>query len=93
MSQGKDKVIVLDFVTDLRRIAEVAELERMARQNAPTERLPLGSHLVEFSDHSAGSFLMEWVKDQASLILREGDPTLDLPHFEFPDHLPYGGIQ
>lgn len=93
ISHGKDKVIVLDFVTDLRRVAEVAELERMARQNAPTERLPLGGRLVEFSDKSAGSFLMEWVKDQASLILREGDPTLDLPHFEFPDHLPHGGVQ
>ncbi|WP_378946621.1 DEAD/DEAH box helicase family protein [Mesorhizobium sp. ANAO-SY3R2] len=93
MSPGKDKVIVLDFVTDLRRIAEIAELERLARHNAPTERLPLGGRLVEFSNHSAGSFLMEWVKDQASLILREGDPTLDLPHFEFPDHLPHGGIQ
>jgi superfamily II DNA or RNA helicase len=89
----KDKVIVLDFVTDLRRVAEIAELERMAQQNAPTERLPLGNHLVEFSDHSAGSLLMEWVKDQASLILREGDPTLDLPSFEFPNRLPHGGIQ
>jgi superfamily II DNA or RNA helicase len=93
VTPDKDKVIVLDFVTDLRRVAEVVELDRTARQNAPTERLPLGGHLVEFSDRSAGSFLMEWVKDQASLILREGDPTLDLPHFEFPNNLPHGGIQ
>ena len=90
---GKDKVVVLDFVTDLRRVAEVAELERMAGLNAPTERLPLGRHLVEFRDQNAGSMLMEWVKDQASLLLREGDPTLDLPSFEFPNTLPHGGVQ
>jgi superfamily II DNA or RNA helicase len=87
---GKDKVVVLDFVTDLRRIAEISELERMAGQNAPTEKLPLGRHLVEFKENSAGSMLMEWVKDQASLLLREGDPTLDLPRFEFPNTLPHG---
>jgi superfamily II DNA or RNA helicase len=93
VTKGKDKVVVLDFVTDLRRVAEVAELERAASRNAPTERLPLGGHLVQFSDQSAGSFLMEWVKDQASLLLREGDPTLDLPRFEFPDNLPHGSVQ
>ena len=74
----------------MRRIAEVSELERIAGQNAPTEKLPLGCHLVEFMENSAGSMLMEWVKDQASLLLREGDPTLDLPRFEFPNTLPHG---
>lgn len=93
VSPGKDKVVVLDFVTDLRRVAEVAELERQAQHNAPTEKLPLGGHLVEFADRSAGSFLMEWVKDQASLLLREGDPALDLPRFDYPDNLPHGSLQ
>jgi superfamily II DNA or RNA helicase len=92
MSPGKENVVVLDFVTDLRRIAEVTELERLANRNAPTEKLPLGPHLVQFADKSAGSMLMEWVKDQASLMLREGDPKLDMPRFEFPNTLPHGGI-
>jgi superfamily II DNA or RNA helicase len=90
---GKDKVVVLDFVTDLRRLAEVVELERSAIQNSPVERLPLGGQLIQFDEHSAGSFLLEWVKDQADLMLREGDPTLELPRFEYPDHLPHGGVQ
>jgi superfamily II DNA or RNA helicase len=92
VTKGKDKVVVLDFVTDLRRLAEVVELERGATRNAPTERLPLGGRLVRFSDESAGSFLMEWVRDQASLLLREGDPTLDLPRFDFPENLPHGSV-
>lgn len=89
---GKDKVVVLDFVTDLRRVAEVAELERTARDNSPVERLPLGPQLVQFANESAGSMLLEWAKDQADLLLREGDPTLELPRFDFPEPQPPGGV-
>jgi hypothetical protein len=38
---GKDKVVVLDFVTDLQRIAEVVQLEKASA--GPTERLPWAS--------------------------------------------------
>jgi superfamily II DNA/RNA helicase len=83
MSPDKDKVIVLDFVTDLQRIAEVVELEKASA--GPTERLPLGHHLISFRDESAGSFMLEWMKDQANLMLREGDAQLALPKFEYPN--------
>ena len=92
VSPGKKNVIVLDFVTDVRRIAEVIELDKAAR-DGPLERLGLGTRIVQFSDASAGSFLQEWMLDQASLFLREGDPTLELPQFEFPDPAPPGGVQ
>lgn len=91
MSPGKDKVIVLDFVTDLRRVAEVIELEKAAA--GPAERLPLGHHLVSFRDESAGSFMLEWLKDQADLMLREGDAQLELPHFNYPTPPSPGGIE
>lgn len=92
VSPGKENVLVLDFVTDLRRIAEVIELDKAAR-GGPLERLGLGSRIVQFSDASAGSFLQEWMLDQASLFLREGEPTLELPQFEFPEPAPPGGVQ
>jgi len=91
MSPGKDKVIVLDFVTDLRRVAEVIELEKAAA--GPAERLPLGHHVVSFRDESAGSFMLEWLKDQADLMLREGDAQLELPHFNYPTPPSPGGIE
>jgi superfamily II DNA or RNA helicase len=91
-SPGKDKVIVLDFVTDLRRIAEVVDLDAATR-GADVERLGLGSRLISFSDRSAGSYLKEWMLDQASLFLREGDPDLEVPAFDFPDPSPSGGVQ
>ena len=90
-SPNKDKVVVLDFVTDLRRVAEVVELERAA-SDGPVERLGLGSHLISFRDATAGDFLQEWMLDQASLILREGEHELELPRFEFPEPLPPGSV-
>jgi superfamily II DNA or RNA helicase len=91
LSHGKDKVIVMDFVTDLRRVAEVIELEKASV--GPLERLPLGHNLINFRDTSAGNFMLEWMKDQADLILREGDAQLEIPKFEFPATPQPGGVQ
>jgi superfamily II DNA or RNA helicase len=91
LSQGKKRVTVLDFVTDLRRMADVIELDR-AMRDGDVERLGLGDHVLEFADRSAGNFLREWVLDQTSLLRREGDselevPSLDEATFQFPmDH-------
>lgn len=90
MSPNKDKVVVLDFVTDLQRVAEVIQLEKAS--SGPTERLPLGHHLISFRDESAGSFMLEWMKDQADLMLREGDARLELPKFDYPNTPLPGGV-
>lgn len=92
LSPGKTKVVVLDFVTDLRRVAEVVELDRSIR-TGEVERLGLGSRIIQFRDVSAGGFLREWMLDQASLVLREGDSTLELPDLEFPRPPPNGAVQ
>ncbi len=91
-SPNKDRVVVLDFVTDLRRVAEVIELDRAAKSDS-VERLGLGDKLVQFNDLSAGNFLREWMLDQASLLLREEEVTIDLPQFEYPEPPPPGGVQ
>ena len=88
-SINKDKVVVLDFVSDLRRVAEIINLDNSIRGGA-VERLGLGRQVLEFSDRSSGSFLREWMLDQASLILRENDPRLEVPRFNFPE-IPHGG--
>lgn len=91
LSAGKDRVIVLDFVTDLRRIAEVVELEAASRAG-PLERVSMGPHGVSFRDAAIGDFLMEWVRDQADLLLREDDPVLQAPRFDFPEAPPPGAV-
>ena len=92
LSNRKRKVVVLDFVTDLRRIAEVVELDNAMRRTV-IETLGLGSRLVEFRDRSAGSFLREWMLDQASLLDRQDDPLLELPKFDYPEPPAPGGVQ
>jgi superfamily II DNA or RNA helicase len=92
LSPGKDRVIVLDFVTELKRVAEVLELDGTVK-GGDVERLGLGGRIVQFSDRSAGTFLREWMLDQASLFNREGDPKLDLPRHEYPEPVPPGGVQ
>lgn len=90
ISPRKKKVVILDFVSDLRRIAEVIELEKAARGDIERLRLP---GVVQFRDEGAGTFMLDWMKDQADLFTREGDPTLDLPAFDFPAPHNRGGTQ
>lgn len=91
ISPNKDKVLVLDFVSDLRRIAEVIELERAAKGDIET--LKMGGRIVQFRDVGASSFMLDWMKDQADLFNREGDPMLELPKFDFPETGPHGAVQ
>lgn len=90
ISPKKTKVVVLDFVSDLRRIAEVVELEKAARGDLERLRLP---GMVHFRDEGAGSFMLDWMRDQADLFMREGDPTLELPAFDFPKPHNRGTVQ
>ena len=84
VSPEKDKVIVLDFVSDLRRMAMVLDLDKSVK-TLQIEKLGLGERLVEFNDHSAGTFLKEWLLDQADLFIREGDAKLGIPAFDYPE--------
>ena len=86
ISKGKDKVIVLDFVSDLKRMAMVLNLDKSVKSNQ-VERIGLGERLIEFEDKSAGSFLKEWLLDQSDLFSREKDPKLELPEFDYPPEL------
>ena len=90
VTPNKDKVIVMDFVSDLRRIAEVIELHKASRGDVERLRLP---GLVQFRDEGAGSFMRDWMRDQADLFTREGDPQLELPAFDFPAPHNKGSVQ
>ena len=92
VSPGKEAVVVLDFVSDLRRLADVVRLDRDVR-GGHVERLGLGHELVQFSDETAGNFLREWTLDQASVFEREGDPSLAVPNLRFPEPPGPGSVQ
>ncbi len=90
VAPSKSKVVVMDFVSDLRRIAEVIELNKATRGDIERLRLP---GLVQFRDEGAGSFMRDWMRDQADLFTREGDPHLELPAFDFPAPHSRGTVQ
>ena len=73
IAPNKDKVIILDFVSDLRRISEVIDLQRSVVGDV--EHLDLVERVVQFREQGAGHFMFEWMLDQADLFNREGEAT------------------
>lgn len=79
---GKEKVTVLDFVSDLRRIKATLDLKN-ALERIPEdeiERLQLPSSTIDFSNPEIGSFLEEWLKDAASLEDADEEVRLQFPY-------------
>jgi superfamily II DNA or RNA helicase len=81
LSPGKDQLKVLDFVTDIRRIAATLDLKR-ALEAEETEQLRLrmgGRSRIEFNDNTAGTLLDHWIKDAASLETAADEVRLQFP--------------
>jgi superfamily II DNA or RNA helicase len=82
IADGKKKVIVLDFVTDIRRMAAVMELDKEAREGKATEgieRVHLREGVVTFDNENAQHFVDVWLKDVSSLQDEEGAEKLAFP--------------
>lgn len=89
IGDGKDKVIVLDFAADVRRIHAAMELDDRA-ENGVIETLALSRAAVNFSDRSLDSFFTEWIADLGNIQNHEPDdlvrlPILDPARFNFPE--------
>ena len=77
---GKERVEVIDFVTDIRRVAATLDLKRTLRGlQAETVTLP-GSSTITFSDARVGELLELWIQDAASL-----ETAADEVKLQFPD--------
>ncbi len=84
LREGKSSLKVLDFVTDVRRVAAGIDLRRSlaAIRGGATEELALplpgGSHIT-FSDDTAGSLLDYWIQDAADLETAADEVRLQFP--------------
>jgi len=84
LREGKSSLKVLDFVTDVRRIAAGLDLRRSlsAIRGGDIEELALplpgGSHIT-FSDETAGSLLDYWIQDAADLETAADEVRLQFP--------------
>ena len=82
LTHGKRKVVILDFVSDIRRLAEVMRMDREARATkmAP-EAVYLKNGFVRFDDDRADSFVEEWIKDVADLSDENESYELTFPEY------------
>lgn len=84
---GKEKVVVLDCVSDLRRIAEVSEF-RAQIEAGESETLSISRSSFDFEDQSVAGLIEQWIADigdlaTASDVVRlEFPPIQDVPDFE-----------
>lgn len=87
LSEGKTSLRVLDFVTDIRRVAATLDLKRSI-ESEETEHLRLHvphASRIEFSDETVGSLMDHWIQDAASL-----ETATDEFYLQFP---PERGIE
>lgn len=82
LKEGKERVAVLDFVTDIRRLAAISSLKSdVARSRAETERLTLDlESTISFSDAKVGTLMDAWMRDAADL-----ETAMDDAKLQFPD--------
>jgi superfamily II DNA or RNA helicase len=84
LREGKDHLKVLDFVTDVRRVAAGLDLRRSlsAMRGGDIEELALplpGGSEISFSDETAGTLLDYWIQDAADLETAADEVRLQFP--------------
>ena len=84
---GKTHVEVLDFVSDIRRVAAILNIrQQIAEDELEILQLAQRGTSFEFADQRAESLMREWIKDAASL-----ETALDESRLQFPDPAAFGG--
>ncbi|MCY1652888.1 DEAD/DEAH box helicase family protein [[Kitasatospora] papulosa] len=84
LSPGKEALRVLDFVTDIRRVAATLELRRSLEAQEAQEsehlrvRMPHASR-IQFSDETVGSLMDHWIQDAADLETKADEVRLQFP--------------
>lgn len=80
LSEGKEKVIVLDFVSDIRRMAEMIEMNNEGKaKGTEHEIVYLQEGFVSFSDARVESFVNMWLEDVADLSGSDDEVKLKFP--------------
>ncbi len=78
---GKEEVRVLDFVSDVRRVAATLDLQRSLDRalDGEIERLTIPHARFTFSRPEIGTLLQEWIKDAAALEDADEEVRLQFP--------------
>jgi superfamily II DNA or RNA helicase len=82
LMEGKDRVVVLDFVTDIRRIAAALDIKRTlaGMRSSEVEHLELPRpSTIAFSNDAVGTLMEAWIRDAADLETAADDVKLQFP--------------
>lgn len=81
LREGKERVTVLDFVSDLRRVAAALNLKRSLEGDGVVETLPrIAPSRITFNDQRVAALMDEWIKDAASLETAYDEHRLQFPY-------------
>lgn len=83
LAANKERVIVLDFITDIRRAAAALSIRR-EMERVETETVLVGQPAaIEFSDARVGSLMDAWIEDAADLETSSDEVRLQFPEVEW----------
>lgn len=85
LSPTKDRVTVLDFAADIRRVHAALDLVT-PENNAEIEHLAVSHAHITFSDRSVGSFFYEWIADVGNIQDYDDEDVVRLPALD-PDQM------
>jgi superfamily II DNA or RNA helicase len=78
LRRGKNHVSVLDFVSDIRRIAEVMDL-RSQISESELENVSVPRSEIMFTDHKVEGLLAQWISDIGDLAGAQDEARLEFP--------------
>jgi superfamily II DNA or RNA helicase len=76
---GKERVTVLDFVSDLRRIAAALNIKRSLEGGEVEILDQVAPSRIDFNDQRVATLMEEWIKDAASLETAYDEHRLQFP--------------
>nr|WP_255521312.1 DEAD/DEAH box helicase family protein [Tessaracoccus sp. SD287] len=81
LADDKEMVEVLDFISDVRRLAEVQELSEQVGAD-DMEHVSVPRHSFEFNDNKVQDLLQQWIHDVGDLGAAEDTVRLEFPPSE-----------
>jgi len=78
LREGKSHVLVLDFVSDLRRVAAALRIKRALADDIE-EMGAAATSVVEFTDQAVATLMDEWIKDAADVETAYDESRLQFP--------------
>lgn len=80
LAPNKEKVIVLDFAADIRRMAAISSLSTLIEEERKdVERLDTQNPELHFTNQAVESLMKEWIKDAADLETSDDESRLQFP--------------